>query len=94
MTIVITILATENAKTRRYRKRGELMAKRRDDAELARKIDAAFTKLSEGCSSRVMNAVNPIVPNMQQMESGSCCLPDVSLYRAGHRKQADAITAR
>jgi hypothetical protein len=46
MTKIIVKPATDNSKNRRYRKRGELMARRKADAELALKISKAWAKLT------------------------------------------------
>jgi len=51
----------ENSKSRRMRERGEhyAMYKAQCDSDrmMARRIDAAFTKLSEGCSNKILTAV-------------------------------------
>lgn len=82
MTTVIVKPAKENSRSRRYRQRGELMAKRREDAEMARKISKAWSKLTHVDR-----------PSQKEEYAGSCCLPEVAIYRAGHRK-SDNITAR
>ncbi|MBK5075186.1 hypothetical protein I2492_19495 [Budviciaceae bacterium CWB-B4] len=77
--------ASKNSKTARFKARGELMAKRKADAELAVKIDRAFKKLSTGCSERTQKAIN--LPSVKEPETtGSICIPDVAMYQAGHRK--------
>lgn len=88
----------ENSKSRRMRERGEHYAayKALCDADrlMARKLDAAFTKLSEGCTAKVARAINgPSVRDVKE-ESGAMCLPEVALYAAGHRKPVESVTAR
>ncbi len=58
-----------------------------------KKIDRAFSRLSEGCSERVTRAVSHAVVRHKEVEGGSVLLPDVALYAAGHRK-CGQITAR
>ena len=83
--------ARENSKTARFKARGELMAKRKADAELAVKIDRAFKKLSTGCTERTLKAIS--LPAMKEAEqTGSICIPDVAMYQAGHRKIRDGVT--
>ena len=88
----------ENSKSRRMRERGEHYAayKALCDADrlMARKLEAAFTKLSEGCTAKVSRAINgPSVRDVKE-ESGAMCLPDVALYAAGYRKPVESVTAR
>jgi hypothetical protein len=64
MTTIIVNPAKENSRTRRYRQRGELMAKRREDAEMARKINRAFIRLSTGCSDRAIKAMS--LPSLRE----------------------------
>ncbi|HEJ7006137.1 TPA: hypothetical protein ACKP84_003803 [Serratia marcescens] len=82
MTTIIVNPAKENSKTRRYRQRGEVMAKRREDADTAKKLSKAWAKLT-----RVE------LPVQKPVYSGSCCLPEVAMFAAGHRK-SNKITAR
>lgn len=58
-----------------------------------KKIDRAFSRLSEGCSERVTRAVSHAVVRQNEIEGGAVCLPEVALYSAGYRKSKD-ITAR
>ncbi len=46
MTVVITYLATDNAKNRKHKKTGEFFAKKDADRELARRIEKAWAKLT------------------------------------------------
>lgn len=83
MTTIIVKPAKDNAKTRRYRQRGELMARRREHAALAFKISKAWAKLT-----------HVDLPKRSEPEySGSVCLPQVALFNAGHRKSENG-TAR
>lgn len=88
----------ENSKSRRMRERGEHYAAYKAlcdaDRAMARKLEAAFTKLSEGCTAKVARAIKgPSVRDLKE-ESGAMCLPDVALYAAGHRKPTETVTAR
>ncbi|MFZ4167626.1 hypothetical protein ACEV60_03015 [Enterobacter ludwigii] len=58
-----------------------------------KKIDRAFSRLSEGCSERVSKAISLAGTRQKEVEGGSVCLPGVSLYAAGHRK-SNNVTAR
>lgn len=85
MTKIIIKPAKENSKTRRYRKRGELMARRRaEDAELAKKLNKAWAKLT--------HVDLPIWP--RAVYRGSYCLPEVARYLAGHRKNPPPTESR
>ena len=81
---MITLVA-KNSVTRRYLKRGELMAKRRAESCSSEKVDAV--------SERVEQALR--APNWREPkeESGGACLPQVAIFSAGHRK-SENITAR
>ncbi len=80
MTIVMTILASDNARNRRRAKRAAEREK----------------KLTSKPVGRVQKAVNLSKvtmrgkPNSQQ---GGCCLPSVAIYLAGYRN-TKSITAR
>lgn len=58
-----------------------------------KKIDRAFSRLSEGCSERVTRAISLAGTRQKEVEGGSVCLPDVALFAAGHRKSKQ-VTAR
>lgn len=88
----------ENSKSRRMRERGEHYAAYKAlcdaDRAMARKLEAAFTKLSEGCTAKVARAINgPSVRDVKE-ESGAMCLPQVAIFAAGHRKRVESVTAR
>ncbi len=97
MTDIVFKRRKENSKSRRMRECGEHYAayKALCDADrlMARKLDAAFTKLSEGCTAKVLRAINGRSVRELETESGSVCLPQVELYSAGYRK-SDVISAR
>jgi len=88
----------ENSKSRRMRERGEHYAAYKAlcdaDRAMARKLEAAFTKLSEGCTAKVARAINGASVRDVKEESGAMCLPDVALYAAGYRKPTESVTAR
>ncbi|TXE58982.1 hypothetical protein [Serratia nematodiphila] len=81
MATIIIKPAKENAKRRKYRKQGEFLAKKDADRELAKKISKAWAKLT-----RVE------LPAQKPVYSGSCCLPEVAMYAAGHRKVRKGAT--
>lgn len=58
-----------------------------------KKIDRAFSRLSEGCSERVTKAISLAGTRQKEVEGGSVCLPEVALFAAGHRKSKQ-VTAR
>ncbi|MDF3709867.1 hypothetical protein P3S30_16025 [Enterobacter hormaechei] len=58
-----------------------------------KKIDRAFSRLSEGCSERVSRAISLAGTRQKEVEGGAVCLPEVALYAAGHRKSKQ-VTAR
>ncbi|MGY9341490.1 hypothetical protein ACTM7U_17825 [Citrobacter braakii] len=82
----MTKFIASNSVTRRYLKRGELMAKRRAEADQnasqERKMD--MSRVDRATSLGSLRDSNT---------DGSACLPDVALYAAGHRKSGQ-ITAR
>ncbi|MEZ3141813.1 hypothetical protein ACBQ88_22405 [Citrobacter braakii] len=82
----MTKFIASNSVTRRYLKRGELMAKRR--AEAAQNASQERTL----DMSRVDRATS-LGSLRDSNTGGSACLPDVALYAAGHRKSGQ-ITAR
>ena len=70
MTIVMTILASDNARNRRRARRAEQQEQKQADARLARKIAVA----SAGCSLNVARATS--APSLREKrESTSQCLP-------------------
>lgn len=78
--------AREIRKLERARQHKEMKA-------YCKKIDRAFSRLSEGCSERVTRAISLAGTRQKEVEGGSVCLPEVSLYAAGHRK-SNNVTAR
>jgi 1,2-phenylacetyl-CoA epoxidase PaaB subunit len=68
MTRITVKPAKENAKTRKYRRTGEFFATKDANRALARRIESAFTRLSEGCSVRVIKAINapPLRPEPER----------------------------
>ena len=89
MTIVMTILASDNARNRRRARRAEKREQQKADEQLARKIAVAHA----GCSTKVVKAIT--LPSLRDRnEVGASCLPAVAIYSAGHRKSKDIVTAR
>lgn len=82
MATIIVKPEKDNSKNRRYRQRGELMAKRREDAAFTKKISKAWAKLTK-----------VELPIQKPVYSGSCCLPEVAKFATGYRK-SEKITAR
>lgn len=86
MTVVITILASDNARNRRRARRAEMQAQRQADENLARKIAVA----ASGCSTKVVKAT--ALPSLRDRnEGGAVCLPSVAIYSAGYRKPTKSI---
>lgn len=65
---------------------------KRGNQQLAKKIDRAFSRLSEDCSNRVLKATSLVAVRETDI-GGSCCLPEVAMYSAGYRK-SNNVTAR
>lgn len=83
----MTNLIASNSVTRRYLKRGALMAKRRAEASqnAAQEVKKDMSRVDRAtslCSLRDSNT------------SGSACLPEIALFAAGHRNSKDSVTAR
>ncbi|EPK6019553.1 hypothetical protein I8285_003820 [Citrobacter freundii] len=82
----MTKFIASNSVTRRYLKRGELMAKRRaeaaQNASQERKQDMSRVDRATSLGSLRDSNTN-----------GSACLPDVAIYAAGHRS-SKSVTAR
>ena len=82
----MTKFTASNSVTRRYLKRGELMAKRRAEA-----AQNASQEVKHDMS-RVDRATS--LGGLRDKESGSAmCLPDVAIFAAGHRRSKQ-VTAR
>lgn len=78
--------AREIRKLERARKHKEMKA-------YCKKIDRAFSRLSEGCSERVSKAISLAGTRQKEVEGGAVCLPEVAIFAAGHRKSKQ-VTAR
>lgn len=77
MTIVMTILADDNARNRRRAKRAA-----------QREVETTVT----GCRDRVQQALRAPNWREPKEVSGGACLPQVALYSAGHRtSRKDAV---
>jgi len=89
MTVVITYLASDNARNRRRARRAEAQSQMDADSRLARKIAVA----GSGCSLNVARATS--APGLREKhESTSMCLPEIAIFAAGYRKSKDNLTAR
>lgn len=78
--------AREIRKLERAREHKEMKA-------YCKKIDRAFSRLSEGCSERVSRAISLAGTRQKEVEGGAVCLPEVAMFAAGHRK-SNNVTAR
>ncbi|MCM7455862.1 hypothetical protein M8R64_10265 [Enterobacter hormaechei] len=78
--------AREIRKLERARQHKEMKA-------YCKKIDRAFSRLSEGCSERVSKAISLAGTRQKEVEGGAVCLPEVALFAAGNRK-SNNVTAR
>ncbi|EKS6455935.1 hypothetical protein M8U16_15905 [Enterobacter hormaechei] len=78
--------AREIRKLERARQHKEMKA-------YCKKIDRAFSRLSEGCSERVSRAISLAGTRQKEVEGGAVCLPEVALFAAGHRTSKQ-VTAR
>ena len=78
--------AREIRKLERARQHKEMKA-------YCKKIDRAFSRLSEGCSERVTKAISLAGTRQREVEGGPVCLPEVAMFAAGHRK-SNKVTAR
>lgn len=78
--------AREIRKLERARQHKEMKA-------YCKKIDRAFSRLSEGCSERVTKAISLAGTRRKEVEGGAVCLPEVAIFAAGHRK-SNNVTAR
>lgn len=81
----MTTLIASNSVTRRYLKRGELMAKRR--AEAAHGASQEVKHMSRVDRATSLGSLR------DNSSTGSACLPEVAMYAAGHRKSKQ-VTAR
>lgn len=78
--------AREIRKLERARQHKEMKA-------YCKKIDRAFSRLSEGCSERVSRAISLAGTRQKEVEGGAVCLPEVAIFAAGHRN-SNNVTAR
>ncbi|EKS6731490.1 hypothetical protein OSG44_004986 [Enterobacter mori] len=78
--------AREIRKLERARQHKEMKA-------YCKKIDRAFSRLSEGCSERVTKAISLAGTRQKEVEGGAVCLPEVAMFNAGFRNTKQ-ITAR
>ncbi len=78
--------AREIRKLERARQHKEMKA-------YCKKIDRAFSRLSEGCSERVTKAISLAGTRQREVEGGAVCLPEVAIFAAGHRTSKQ-VTAR
>jgi len=81
----MTTLIASNSVTRRYLKRGELMAKRR--AEAAHSASQEVKHMSRVDRATSLGSLR------DNSSTGSACLPEVAIFAAGHRKSKQ-VTAR
>ncbi|MFT8211550.1 MAG: hypothetical protein ACMZI0_15035 [Symbiopectobacterium sp.] len=61
-------------------------AEKNADIRLAKKIEVAMS----GCSERTLKALIEL-PRVKEECNGSACIPDVALFRAGHRGKTKSI---
>ncbi|MBE0395331.1 hypothetical protein ILP74_07600 [Citrobacter amalonaticus] len=82
----MTNFTAHNSVTRRYLKRGELIAKRRAEASqnALQGVKHDMSRVDRATSLGSLRDSNT---------GGSACLPDVALYAAGHRS-CKSVTAR
>lgn len=82
----MTKFIASNSVTRRYLKRGELMAKRRAEAahNASQGVKNDMSRVDRATSLGSLRDSNT---------GGSACLPDVALYAAGYRTTKQ-VTAR
>ncbi|MDX7440936.1 MULTISPECIES: hypothetical protein [Citrobacter freundii complex] len=82
----MTKFIASNSVTRRYLKRGELMAKRRAEAaqNALHGVKHDMSRVDRATSLGSLRDSNT---------GGSACLPDVALYAAGYRS-SKSVTAR
>ncbi|WKZ94073.1 hypothetical protein P0E69_09460 [Chimaeribacter arupi] len=77
------------AKSRYKARRAAMIADRRGDQALSRKVAVAVS----GCSIKVAKATT--LPTLREKtESTATCLPQVAIYNAGFRKPVDKFSAR
>lgn len=82
----MTNFTAHNSVTRRYLKRGELIAKRR--------AEASQNALQKANDMHRVDRATSLGSLRDSNTVGSACLPDVGLYAAGYRNSKDSVTAR
>jgi hypothetical protein len=85
--IIVTYLADDNARNRRRARRQAQREQAMRDTSLARRV------ANSTCSTRVSKAISLAGTRQKEVEGGAVCLPEVSLYAAGHRTSKQ-VTAR
>lgn len=79
-----------NSRQRYNMKRmSEYNAKKSEVKAYSRRIDRAFSRLSEGCSDRAVKATSLPPVQVKDTDQTACCIPQVALYCAGHRTVKD-----
>ncbi len=76
----------------RQRYKAKRAAEHRERKDYCQKIERAFSRLSEGCSNRVLSATS-LGSLRDRNTGGSACLPEVAIFAAGYRKSGQ-VTAR
>ncbi len=59
------------------------------------RLEMKVEKILSGCSERTVKSLSlptPVVRGEEEV-TGSCCLPQVAIFAAGHRK-SESVTAR
>ncbi len=76
----------------RAKRMAKFNAEMHEKKAYARRLDSAFIRLSEGCSKRVVSALNSTDYKLNMRErryvhddAGTHCLPGVAIYNAGYR---------
>ncbi|MDU5684205.1 MAG: hypothetical protein E6017_01260 [Kluyvera cryocrescens] len=82
----MTKFTAKNSVTRRYLKRGELMAKRRAEA-------AQNASQEVKCNMSRVDRATSLGSLRDKDSGGAMCLPDVAIFAAGHRRSKQ-VTAR
>lgn len=76
----------------RQRYKAKRAAEHRERKEYCQKIERAFSRLSEGCSNRVLRATS-LGSLRESNAGGASCLPEVAIFAAGYRNSKQ-VTAR
>lgn len=78
----MTTFIAHNSVTRRYLKRGELMAKRRSEAS----PDTSQESSRKTRVDRAITTATTLGMMGKEVSEGSACMPEISIFAAGHRK--------